>query len=258
MGGAFENIEIRVGTLTINRGDAGDPFDPGNVRLVNYGPLDDKYPISDPTTNALQGVIEFTKGLFAEFTFDDHSWELFQKWLGITAATTGAATPALPTDVPIIVYVDKGIKIIDTLGKAYTGPYGSVAFATTPNAIAPDLVEGTDYEFGATDGDFIVNEADPSGIDGIPIYIQTGTYTTVASRQFNFDDSETNTKAEYTYTKNLRNGKVFTLYIPTGYVIASPAVTHKPDGTTEYMVRVESVWNAVAAGYELGYIKFTT
>lgn len=258
MGGAFENIEVRVGSLAIDRGDAGDPFDPGNVRMVGFGSLDDKYPIADPTTNALQGVIEYTKGLFMELTFDDHSWELFQKYLGITAATTGAATPALPTDEGITVHIDEAVRILDALGQAYTGPYAGVLFATTPNAGASDLAIGTDLEFGETDGRILVMEADPSSIDGVPIYIQAGTYSTVATRQFNFDDTELNTKAEWTYTKNLRNGKVLTVYIPTGYVVASPTVEHRPDGTTEYTIRVESVWDATAAGYELGYIKFTT
>ena len=258
MGGAFENIEIRTGTLSIDRGDAGDPFNPGNIRLVNYGPLDDKYPVKDPTKNIIQDVIEYYGGIFAEFTFDDHSWELFQKWLGITAATTGAANPNLPTDEGITVYKAQAIRILDALGQAYGGPYAGVLFATTPNAGASDLAIGTDLEFGETDGNILVMEADPSSIDGVPIYIQAGTYTTVATRQFNFDDSAADTKAEYTYTKNLRNGKVFTIHFPTGYVVASPTIEHRMDGTTEYSVRIESIWNAAAAGYEAGYWKFTT
>jgi hypothetical protein len=217
MGGAFENIEIRTGTLSIDRGDAGDPFNPGNIRLVSFGALDDKYPIKDPTKNILQGVIEYYGGIFAEFTFDDHSWELFQKFLGITAATTGAANPNLPTDEGITVHIDEAVRILDALGQAYGGPYAGVLFATTPNAVGSDLAIGTD-----------------------------------------FDDSAADTKAEYTYTKNLRNGKVFTIYFPTGYVVASPAVEHRMDGTTEYSVRIESIWNAAAAGYEAGYWKFTT
>lgn len=251
-------IEVRTGLFTVDRGDAGDPLDMGNVNVLTYGYVAEKHKILDPTRNVTKCTKEFYNALFMRVMLDCHSWEAFQKWLGITASVVGAATPNLPTDVAFTPGKDNIVYLQNELGNVYRGPYAGATFATTPNAGIPDLAEGTDYEFGDTDGGFIVTEADPSGIDGVPIFIQAGTYTTYASREFRFDDTAANTNAIYTYTHNLQNGKVFTIHFPTGFVVEPVEVTHNRDTLTEYEIYIESIWDASAVGYELGYWRMTT
>lgn len=264
---ACPDIEIRTGTLTVNNG-SGD-YDAGNVQLIEYGFLCEKHPIKNPVYNVTSCVKEYYNGLYIVVTLDCSKWESFDKWLGVTSNSIGAANPALPTGTDGMigpVSIDETIYLDDPdqLGDEYRGPYAGLQFendSACPGGGAI-LTEGTDYEFGDDDGSFIVNELDPFGVDGNYVYICAGTYTTTASERYQFDECAIDTSMSVKYEHPMQDAcpadNTFTVYMPNAYIAECITITDSPDEIRQYQVRFESIWDDSAAGYELGYWDFET
>lgn len=263
------DIEIRTGHLTVDNG-SGD-YDAGNVQLIEYGFLCEKHPILNPVYNANYCVKEYYNGLYMVVTLDCSKWESFDKWLGVTAQVIGAANPNLPfglanggvlygVGIDDITYITDP----DQLGDAYPGPYAALQFQTDAACGGGPaiLTEGTDYDFGDTDGGFIVNETDPSVINGLNVYICAGTYTTTASQRYNFDECAIDTSMSVKYEHPMQDHcpatNNFTIFMPDAYVAECITVTDSPNEVRQYQVRFESLWDDSAAGYELGYWDFET
>lgn len=262
---ACTDIEIRTGTVTINNG-SGD-LNVGNVQLINYGRLEEKHPIINPIYNVVDCVKEYVNGQYAVVTLDCSKWEIFDYLLGITATVNVPANPPLPTGVAGMigpVGIDNVIYLDDAnqLGDAYHGPYAALSFEIASGCPGPALVEGLDYQFGDTDGGFIVSEADPAGINGTYIYICAGTYTTAASQEYRFDECAINTSMSFKYEHPMQDHcpstNNFTIWMPDAYIVEAIDITDAPGEPRLYTVRFESIWHPGSADYELGYWKFET
>ena len=257
--------EVRTGHITVNNG-SGD-VDVGDVNLIEWGHLCEKHPQKNPVYNVVYCVKEYVNGLYIVATLDCSKYEVLgDLFMGVPATVIGAANPPLPTGAagmigPVgindVIYLDAQ----GQLGDQYHGPYVGVTFSTDVAGVFP-IAEGVDYEFGDTDGGFIVNQADPSAINGTYVYIQAGTYTTSASVQYRFDECAIDSSMSVLYEHPMQDccpaENIFTIYMPDAYIVDCISATDSPDDVRNYQIRWESLWHEPSAGYELGYYSFGT
>jgi len=87
--GYGDNVEIRTGTGTINRG-AG-PVSVGNIKLHSYTLNKEIHEIISGLTNGVIDTKEFTGFKSMKWTLDFHPYSLIQELMGVTAVVTGAS-----------------------------------------------------------------------------------------------------------------------------------------------------------------------
>lgn len=259
------DIEIRTGIITVNN-DAGD-VNIGNVQLIEYGFLCEKHPIINPVYNVVSCVKEYVNGLYIVATLDCSDYLVLGKlFLGVDSQAQVAGNPPLPlllagqigpVSIDGVVYLsDK-----DQLGDRWGGPYVGVTFSSDAAGLVP-LAQGVDYQFGETDGGFIVSELDPGGVDDNYVYITAGTATRAAAERYRFDecaiDTSMSVKYEHPMQDKCPDNNIFTIFLPDAYIAECIAITDTPGEPRLYTVRWESIWHPGSADEELGYWQFGT
>lgn len=87
--GYEENVEIRTGTFSINRGSG--PVDVGNVKLFSHNPIKQAFEIPNPLTGGIKDTKEFYISRSMKLTLDKHTYDSLQELLGLTAVVSGAS-----------------------------------------------------------------------------------------------------------------------------------------------------------------------
>lgn len=201
--------------------------------------------------------LEFLEVPIIEATTLDINWVLWGEMLGLTVTDIGAATPDLATNIGFKIYSDQNASVN---GGGFYG-LGSVVLNSAPDSGGTSYVEDDDFTVAGVDGTVVCI---PTGTNSLAndttVYVESGTYTTVASKQINLLVTKVDTEALFKLTHATNDSKELVLYLWKANITSGVDMTFalKPDvmGVPIIITGLDDTANHPTN--PLGYLSLTT
>ena len=237
-------------TLAIGGNNIGDFVD-GNI-VIGKENID----INNALVSRVKERLEFLTPPTITGTCVDVHWDTLSEILGIAESNITAGTGNYATDVGFAIYDDTMVHINNDSSK-----YGaaSIVLNSAADGGGDTYTENTDYVVDATNGK-VQAISGGSISDEQTVYVESGTYTTTASKRILLYHDAINTENNVTLAHTYSDGETLTIYLYSAN-ITSPLTINFPFNRTELVnlpLVIEGLYNSTYDASEYGYIDIST
>ena len=246
-----DNKSVNLFTLTWDGTSIGD------VVMGNCNIEKEIHDIQNALYNRTKARLEFNKEPIIEVTTTDIQYDNFAILLGTSTTNISAGTSNYATDTGFTIYDDTMTQINDDSSKVGAA---SIVLNSAADGGGSTYTENTDYVVDETRG--MVQAITGGSIsDEDTVYVESGTYTTTASKRVYFSENRIDTESSsgVLLTHNYPDQKVMTIYLPKATIVSNTEIPFVVDELMKLPLTIKGLYDSSqSSGQAFGYINITT
>lgn len=248
-----DNKTVNLFTLTWDGTSIGD------VVMGSCNIEKEIHDIMNAYYNRAKSRLEFNKEPIIEVTTTDMQYDNLAISLGVSVTNVSAGTDNYATDTGFTLYEATMVHINDDSSKVGAA---SIVLNSAADGGGTTWTEDDDYYVDATRGMVMLDSSGTHTVaDETTGYVESGTYTTTASKRVYFSENRIDTESSsgVLLTHNFPDTRVWTVYLPKATIVSAFDLTFVTEELMKFPLTIKGLYDSTqSSGQRFGYTNITT